>query len=141
MVRYPQDFSFALVRIAYGNNNALGEAYGAPDAVSQLSSLTVDLQHAFRSSDLVGRKGTDFWVIFPYTRFGENLHEKLLEVLQDADHDSLNIVQREISVFELPYILHDQPFQPDNGDSLLNFLNQHTTLASHSFKLALPTRE
>lgn len=137
MVRYPNDFNLALVRIAYGDDNRLGEAYGAPEALRQLSVLSLDLQQAFRKSDLIGRNGTDFWVLFPYTRFGENLYEKLVEVLQSANHKQLNIVDREIAVFELPEIFKHDHFNPDSGQSLIEFLKQHQqTLASHIFRLA-----
>lgn len=135
MTRYPNDFSFALVRIAYGDRH-LGDAYGAPEALNYLSSLTIDLQKTFRSSDLVGRKGTDFWVIFPYTRFGENMLEKLLEVLQSASHQNLNIVDREIAVFQLPDLFIQAQFNPEDSESLIAFLKQNQTkLASHIFRL------
>lgn len=137
LIRHSDDFHVALVKIAYGDDNTLGETYGAPDALKYLSSLTLDLQRTFRRSDLVGREGTDFWILFPYTRVTDNVYDKLVDVLQSAEHRNLNIVEREISIFELPEIYQQALFKPDSGVSLLHHLKDHqASLASHIFKLA-----
>ena len=136
-IRHADDFHVALVRIAYGDDNSLGEAYGAPEALRQLSSLTHDLQNSFRRSDLVGREGTDFWILFPYTRVTDNIYDKLMDVLQGSAHKNLNIVEREIAIFELPLIYQKAIVKPDHGLSLLQHLKANQTeLASHIFRLA-----
>lgn len=136
MIRHSGDFDIALLRIAYGDDNSLGEAYGAPEALRQLSLLTHDLQKTFRKSDLVGRDGTDFWILFPYTRFTDNIYEKLLDVLQESSHETLNIVNREIAIFELPVIYAEHQL-PEEGLELLHYLKLHqASLASHVFRLA-----
>jgi hypothetical protein len=137
LIRHSEDFNIALVKIAYGDDNSLGEAYGAPEALRQLSSLTHDLQSSFRRSDLVGREGTDFWILFPYTRVQDNVYEKLLDVLESSKHQTLNIVEREIAIFELPLIYQKALVKPDQGHELLQHLkNNQTELASHIFRLA-----
>lgn len=137
LIRHSEDFNVALVRIAYGDDNRLGEAYGAPEALRQLSSLTHDLQRTFRRSDLVGREGTDFWILFPYTRVTDNVYDKLLDVIQSAEHTSLNIVDREIAIFELPMIFDKALVKPDSGHALLHHLKTNQAeLASHVFRLA-----
>lgn len=137
LMRYTDNFSFALVKIAYGDDNALGDAYGALEALSHLSLLTESLQNGFRKSDLVTRDVTDFWIIFPYTPFNENIYDKLVAVLNETDHEALNIVEREIAIFELPLLVKKQSLQEvDSGLALLHFLKAHQTeLASHVFKL------
>jgi len=137
LIRHSEDFNVALVRIAYGDDNSLGETYGAPEALRQLSSLTHDLQQTFRRSDLVGREGTDFWILFPYTRVSDNVYDKLLDVIQGSAHHSLNIVEREIAIFELPVIYAKALVKPDTGHSLLQHLRTNQSdLASHVFRLA-----
>lgn len=138
LIRHADDLNIALVRIAYGDDNSLGEAYGAPEALRQLSSLTHDLQNSFRRSDLVGREGTDFWILFPYTRVSDNVYDKLVDVLQSTEHKTLNIVEREVAIFELPIIYQKAMVKPDNGLSLLQYLKiNQAELASHIFKLAI----
>ena len=137
LIRHSDDFNVALVRIAYGDDNSLGEAYGAPEALRQLSSLTHDLQRSFRRSDLVGREGTDFWILFPYTRVTDNVYDKLMDVIQGSAHTNLNIVEREIAIFELPVIYTKALVKPDSATSLLKHLKiNQAELASHVFRLA-----
>ncbi len=137
LIRHADDFHVALVKIAYGDDNTLGEAYGAPEALRQLSSLSHDLQRTFRRSDLVGREGTDFWILFPYTRVTDNVYDKLIDVLQSAQHQNLNIVEREIAIFELPLIYQKALMKPDSGMTLLQHLKANQSeLATHVFKLA-----
>jgi hypothetical protein len=137
LIRHADDINIALVKIAYGDDNSLGEAYGAPEALRQLSSLTHDLQNSFRKSDLVGREGTDFWILFPYTRVTDNIHDKLLDVLEGSAHNNLNIVEREISIFELPVIYQKATVKPEDALSLLHYVKANQSeLASHVFRLA-----
>lgn len=137
LIRHSEDFNIALVRIAYGDDNSLGETYGAPEALRQLSSLTHDLQTSFRRSDLVGREGTDFWILFPYTRVTDNVYDKLLDVIQGSAHHNLNIVEREIAIFELPLIYSKALVKPDSSHDLLKHLKTNqAVLASHVFRLA-----
>lgn len=136
LIRHADGLHVALVRIAYGEDNSLGEAYGAPEALRQLASLTHDLQNAFRRSDLVGREGTDFWILFPYTRVTDNIYDKLMDVLHGSAHSNLNIVEREIAIFELPLIYQKAMVKPDHGLALLQYLKTNQPeLASHIFRL------
>ncbi len=135
--RYADNFNFALVKIAFGHGNELGEAYGAPEASKQLVAMTADLQKAFRKTDLVCRNGSDFWVIFPYTPFSENIYEKILGVIQEAHHNGLNIVDREIAIFTLPFDTSKQENPNLSAVELLDYLKTHQEqFASHVFKLS-----
>jgi GGDEF domain-containing protein len=137
ITRYPDHFNFALIKIAYGSKNELGDAYGAPEASKQLIAMTQDLQEAFRKTDLVARDGSDFWIIFPYTPFSENIHEKILGVIQEAHHAGLNIVNREISIFTLPFNSENSNNPTLPAVDLLHFLKQHQSqYASHVFQLS-----
>lgn len=138
--RYAENFNFALVKIAFGHGNELGEAYGAPEASKQLVAMTADLQKAFRKTDLVARNGSDFWVIFPYTPFSENIYEKIVTVMEDAHHDGLNVVDREIAIFTSPFDLSLTQTPEFSGLALLEYLKQHQQkLASHVFRFNAKT--
>lgn len=99
--RYDQQIELGLIHIEYGHKNELGETYGAREAVNQLAELTRHLKQVFRKTDLVGRNGSDFWVIMPYTPSTEKLFDKVVEILGGLKHESLRIVNPEISVFNL----------------------------------------
>ena len=137
VTRYADNFNFALVKIAYGSKNELGEAYGAQEASKQLVEMTQDLQHAFRKTDLVCRNGTDFWIIFPYTPFSENIYEKILSVIEEANHNGINIVDREIAIFTLPFDTSKHEKQNLTAIELLDYLKKHQAeFASHVFQLS-----
>jgi GGDEF domain-containing protein len=133
--RYKENFNFALVKIAYGNANELGETYGAPEASKQLVAMTADLQKAFRRTDLVARNGSDFWVIFPYTPFSENIYEKIVTVMEDAHHAGLNVVDREIAIFTSPFDTSLLQNAQPTAIELLDYLKTHQNqFASHVFR-------
>lgn len=131
--RYADQFNFALVKIAYGDDNELGDAYGAADASSQLAEVTASLQHIFRKTDLIARNGTDVWILFPYTPFSENIYLKIREVIDSADHDALHIVNRKITIFTSPF---KEKIPKESALDTLNYLgNNQDHLADHSFIL------
>jgi hypothetical protein len=60
-----------------------------------------------------------------------------MDVIQGSAHANLNIVEREIAIFELPVIYTKALVKPDNGHSLLQHLKiNQAELASHVFRLA-----
>lgn len=131
--RYADQFNFALVKIAYGNDNELGNAYGAADATLQLAEVTQALQGIFRKTDLIARNGSDVWILFPYTPFSENIYLKIREVIDSADHDALHIVNRKIAIFTSPF---KEKIPVDSALETLNYLNRNQDkLADHSFIL------
>lgn len=135
--RYSKDFNFALVKIAYGENNELGDAYGAQEASKQLSHLTSALQKTFRKADLIARNGTDFWIIFPYTPFSENIYDKIRGVIDDSDHNELNIVNREIAIFTSPFAFKDASDQALDALATLDYLKANQIEhAEHVFKIS-----
>lgn len=131
--RYADQFNFALVKIAYGDDNELGNAYGAADASSQLAEVTQSLDGIFRKTDLIARNGSDVWILFPYTPFNENIYLKIREVIDSADHDALHIVNRKIAIFTSPF---KEKIPAGSALEALSYLNKHQeTLADHSFVL------
>ncbi len=131
--RYADQFNFALVKIAYGNENELGNAYGAADASSQLAEVTQALQGIFRKTDLIARNGSDVWILFPYTPFSENIYLKIREVIDSANHDALHIVNRKIAIFTSPF---KEKIPVDSALETLNYLDRNEgNLADHSFIL------
>ena len=137
VTRYSESFNFALVKIAYGNNNELGDAYGAQEASKKLVEMTYDLQQAFRKTDLVARNGTDFWIIFPYTPFSENIYEKIVTVIEEGRHHGLNVVEREIAIFTSPFEAVNQEKSALSAMELLDYLKKHQAeFASHVFQFS-----
>lgn len=131
--RYSDQFNFALVKVAYGDNNELGDAFGAADASNQLLKVTHALEKIFRKSDIVARNGSDVWILFPYTPFGENIYQKIREVIDASDHEALHIVNRKIAIFTSPF---KQKIPYDTALDVLTFLNKHQeNMADHSFIL------
>lgn len=136
--RYSSPIQFGLVHIAHGNGNEISETYGVQEAVRQLVAVTDSLRNAFRKTDLVARDGSDFWVIVPYTPATEKIYDKVVKILQDADHDGLHIVDRETSIFSLPMDMAELGKELSNLTAL-EFLthlkeNKHS-YASHHFCL------
>lgn len=136
--RYASPIQFGLVHISHGNGNEISEAYGAQGAVRQLVAMTESLRNAFRKTDLVARDGSDFWVIVPYTPATEKIYDKVVKILQDADHDGLNIVDRETTIFSLPMDLTKLGKEPNQLTALefLTHLKENKqSYASHHFRL------
>lgn len=138
MHRYSSPIQFGLVHIAHGDKNELGETYGAQEAIRQLAGVTHSLKKAFRKTDLVARDGSDFWVIIPYTPATEKIYDKVLGILQAADHDGLRVVERETSIFSLPMNLTELNKESAQLTALefLAHLKEHKlSYASHTFRL------
>lgn len=135
VTRYSDHFNFALVKIAYGDENELGNAYGAVDASKHLTEVTQALQTIFRKSDLIARNGTDVWVLFPYTPFSENIYLKIREVIDSTDHEALHIVNRKIAIFTSPF-KDNEKLPTDSAIETLNYLKENQSLmADHTFML------
>lgn len=135
--RYSSQFNFALVKIAYGFENELGDTYGAEDAAKQLYALTGALQKTFRKADLIARNGTDFWIIFPYTPFSENIYEKIRSVIDNSDYEELNIVDREIAIFTSPFGLNAENKTITSALDLLDHLKTNQDqYAQHVFEIS-----
>lgn len=131
--RYSDQFNFALVKVAYGDDNELGDAYGAPDASAKLAEVTQALQSIFRKTDLIARNGSDVWILFPYTPFSENIYLKIREVIDSADHDALHIVNRKIAIFASPF---KDKIPAGSAVEALAYLKKHeSAMADHSFVL------
>lgn len=137
--RYASPIQFGLVHISHGSGNEISETYGAQEAVRQLVAVTESLRNAFRKTDLVARDGSDFWVIVPYTPATEKIYDKVVKILQDAQHDGLNIVDRETSIFSLPMDMDQLGVEPSKLTALefLTLLKENKLrYASHHFRLS-----
>lgn len=137
--RYSGQLQFALAHIDYGNPRLLGEAYGAQQAAQKLDEVVHVMREAFRKTDLVTRDGTDVWILLPYTPATEKLSDKLRYIIDVASQGGLQIVERDISLFSLPY----DKVAPGAEDSALAFLHylkkNHTALAQA--EVVLPASE
>lgn len=101
--RYSGHIQFALAHIDYEDPRTLGETYGAQKASQKLDEVSHMLRKAFRATDLVARDGVDFWVLLPYTPADEKLSDKISYIIETASQSGLQIVERDISIFSLPY--------------------------------------
>lgn len=136
--RYYSPLEFGLVHISFGDQHDLGETYGALDAIWKLVKFTSTFKNAFRKTDLVARLGIDYWVIVPYTPASEGIYEKVLEILQLAEHEGLQIVERRISIFTLSTLLKglDMNLTALTTLELLVHLKENQDLyAKHTFVL------
>lgn len=99
--RYATDLRHSLVRISFHDQQALGDAYGARDALDMLMNLAAQLQHSLRKTDLVARHGTDIWVLIPFVT-PESVLAKVSQIVAIASTNGLDIVDRDLSVFTIP---------------------------------------
>ena len=99
--RYATDLRHSLVRIRFHDQRALGDAYGARDALTMLMRLAAQLQHSLRKTDLVARNGTDIWVLIPFVT-PESVLSKVSQIVSIASTNGLDIVDRDLSVFTIP---------------------------------------
>jgi len=99
--RYATDLRHSLVRIRFHDHKALGDAYGARDALDMLMRFAAQLQHALRKTDLVARNGTDIWVLIPFVT-PESVLSKVSQIVDIASTNGLDIVDRDLSVFTIP---------------------------------------
>ncbi len=134
--RYDNPLEFGLVLIEYGEKHALGEACGAINAIEQLTAVTESFKHAFRKTDIVGRYGANFWIIVPKASENEKVQNKILDILQEAKHQGLNVVNREISIFSLPSNTVKIKKEYQTPEAFLDYLIENKkTLATHVFTL------
>lgn len=136
--RYAGQLQFALAHIDYVNARVLGETYGAQKAAQKLDDVAHALRKAFRKTDLVARDGVDFWILLPYTPADETLSDRLTYIIETASQSGLQIVDRDISIFALPY---DEIEMSSEGSALefLQYLKQnHVALAQNEH--ALPAK-
>lgn len=135
--RYANKLEFSLVQISYGDTHELGETYGAVEAREQLASMTLTLQKAFRETDIVTRDGSDFWVLVPYTAYSEHLFDKIIATIQENHNNSLNVVDRKISIFSFPIPLNESEEMPATALALISYIKANSQRhASHVFQLS-----
>lgn len=137
-VRYGCPLQFGLVLLELGEQNELGEAYGAQEAAKELAELTLHLKRTFRKTDLIARNGTDFWMIIPYAAATEKLYDRVIDTLSAVEHEGLKVVNPEIVVFNLldhlGVLQHEVPQL--TALEVLGYMRTHrATLAQHTFCL------
>jgi len=110
-VRYANNLRYSLVCISFHNQRALGDAYGARDAVQMLIELAAKLRRGLRRTDLVARNGTDVWVLIPFVT-PESVLAKVGQIVEIAATNGLDIVDRDVSIYSIPDagILEDNRF-------------------------------
>lgn len=133
--RYSVHVQFGLVHVNYADARVLGDIYGAQEAAQRLDEIAHSLCNAFRKTDLVARDGTDFWILAPYTSTDRKLVEKVRYIIEIASQNGLYIVERDISIFSLPF---GEPRSEDDcsaAEFLAYLKRNHIALASHEMTL------
>jgi hypothetical protein len=100
-MRYANNLRYSLVCISFHNQRALGDAYGARDAVQMLVELAGKLRGSLRKTDLVARNGTDIWLMIPFVT-PESVLSKVGQIVELAAANGLDIVDRDISIYSVP---------------------------------------
>ena len=99
--RYNNPIHYGIVHVSFSEAHHLGRTHGLRETVKMLASLTAKLRNAFRNTDLVARDVSDGWLLIPFTA-PETVTDKILEIVEIASEDGLNIVDRDIAVFIVP---------------------------------------
>lgn len=137
--RYSAHVQFGLVHVNFANQRILGDIYGAQEAAQKLDEILHRLSKAFRKTDLVARDGVDFWVLVPYTATDGKLADKTRYIIEIASQSDLQIVERDISFFSLPFNAHELE-EDSSATEFLSYLKKnHIKLASH--EISLPASE
>lgn len=133
--RHSSHVNFGLIHINFANPRVLGDTYGAQEAAQKLDEILQCLGQAFRKTDLVTRDGVSFWVLVPYTPTDDKLADKVKDIIDIASQNDLHIVERDISIFSLPF---DAP-ELDPNCSAAEFLaylkKNHIRLARQEISL------
>ena len=99
--RYANNLRYSLVCVSFHDQRALGDAYGARDAVQMLVELAGKLRGGLRKTDLVARNGTDIWVLIPFVT-PESVLAKVGQIVEIAAANGLDIVDRDVSIYSVP---------------------------------------
>lgn len=133
--RYSAHVQFALVHINFASTKILGDTYGAQEAAQRLDEILFCLSNAFRKTDLVARDGVDFWILVPYTSADGKLADKIRDIIEIASQSSLQIVERDISIFSLPFEAHELDQNYSAPEFLAYLKKNHIRLASQEILL------
>ncbi len=125
--RYATDLRHSLVRIRFHDQKALGDAYGARDALTMLMRLAAQLQHSLRKTDLVARNGTDIWVLIPFVT-PESVLSKVSQIVSIASANGLDIVDRDLSVFTIPDADGLEKLAFDNAERFLGVIGTESQI-------------
>ena len=133
--RYTGQIRFSLVHIDFVNPRVLGDTYGAQVASKKLDEALHCLSKSFRKTDLVARDGFDFWVLVPYTATDGGLAEKVSSIIHIASQSGLQIVERDISIFSLPFEAQKLDENCSAAEFLAHLKKNHFAIASHEISL------
>lgn len=130
--RYAPQVQFGLVHVNFSNPGLLGDTYGAQEAARRLDNILDAMKRAFRKTDLLVRDGVDFWILVPFTPASEELAEKTREIIAIATQNNLEIVERDISVFSLPFEVQELNRDCSATEFLAYLKKNHIRLARHA---------
>lgn len=118
--RHGASLSYSLANVCFQRRDVLGSVYGAPRAHRMLLDVSAALHRAFRRTDLVMRDHTDFWILLPLSS-QESVFKRVREMVEIVSSLGLNIVERDIALFELGsgQIAADAP---QDADEFLRYL-------------------
>lgn len=115
--RHGASLSYSLANVCFQRRDLLGSVYGAAHAHRMLLDVSAALHKAFRRTDLVMRDHTDFWILLPLSS-QESVFKRVREIVEIVSSIGLNIVERDITLFELG----SGPIAPDAPQEAEEFL-------------------
>ena len=113
----------ALVYIHYDPAEIRELTLDASDTALKLGEIMDCLRQAFRTTDLIARDGTSFWILAPYAH-SDSVMGKVNQVIRTAPNNGLAIAHSNVRVFLLDdYIRTDTAAYP-SAQALLDSLLQ-----------------
>lgn len=119
--RYHHVLQSGLVRVSYDPRDVHGLTFDAADAANQLGEVLACLKKSFRSTDLVARKGLNFWILTPFTQT-DPVMDKVRHVITHAPQNGLAIAKNDISVYLLRDHLNADKATHNDAEGFLDYL-------------------
>ncbi len=126
--RYENAVRYGLLHVCFHGKQQLGNAYGAQHAATMLINLAAKLRKAFRTTDLVARDGTDFWILIPYTD-PKTVIEKVSQLVEISSESGLDIVDRDLAFFNTENISANKPAVSVGAQAYLEHLRKNRTVS------------
>lgn len=122
--RYNDPIHYGIVHICFSEAEQLSRTHGLRETVQMLAGLTRKLREAFRTTDLVARDVSDIWLLIPFTA-PDTVTDKIVEIVEIASEDGLNLVDRDISLFIVPDDSVHAESKQLNAEEFLSYLKQN----------------
>jgi hypothetical protein len=93
---------FCLFRVSFENPQFIGSSFGAQDAMRRLNQFGTLLASTVRTSDVVSRDVSVFWVLSPNSDF-DVVRERVTAIVKKVDEFGLDIVSCNVRAQVFPH--------------------------------------